>query len=158
MVHGEGIWVHRNGIEKALGALVEAMEQLLTKAAFLRRLLEQQIVVISDAELVRQRRADLAAAASVLSSNGNDHKDSSFIAKQNGTIESIAPFCFRFNPFLRCESFRSCQARAAASPASSARSASTHRRRREWRCRWRAPRRCRRSRRWTSRRRDRSRR
>ena len=86
MVHGEGIRVHRNGIKKALGALVEAVEQLLTKAAFLRRLLEQQIVIVDDAELVRQRRADLAAAASVLSSNGNDHKDSSFIAKQNGAI------------------------------------------------------------------------
>ena len=80
MIHREGIGVHRDGVEKALGALVKGTEQLLTKPALLCRFLEQHIVVIGDAELLGKHRADLAAAAAVLSSNCNDHNDSSFFA------------------------------------------------------------------------------
>ena len=78
MIHGERIRIHGDGVKKALGTLVKAAEQVLAKSAFFRRLLQQHIVIVSDAELFRQHRADLATAAAILPSNGNDHRNSSF--------------------------------------------------------------------------------
>ncbi|CAN3976046.1 30S ribosomal protein S4, partial [Dysosmobacter welbionis] len=69
---GKHIGIHGDGVQEALGPLVEVFKNLLAQAALLGGLLQQLLVIEGNAQLLGHADADLLAAAAKLPADGDD--------------------------------------------------------------------------------------